>query len=163
MTALIVKNWRETLSRVRSTLMHRGRSAQDAEDLVQEAWIRLACYERDQVVNEPEAFLMRTALNLSIDAHRANVSHGVEVLLEDVVLLDTGPTTEAVVLGRERMARMSLCLGRLSDKTRDIFLAHRVDGVTYREIAERHGLSIATVEKHIAKATLQITTWMEGW
>lgn len=125
--------------------------------------MRLACYERDQVVDEPEAFLMRIALNLSIDAHRARVSHGEEVLLEDVILLDLAPGTEDIVLGRERMARMSWCLGRLSDKTRDIFLAHRIDGMTYREIAQRHALSITTVEKHIAKATRQITTLMEGW
>ena len=135
----------------------------DADDLVQEAWVRLACYEREQIVAKPEAFLMRAALNLSIDSHRARVSHGEEVLLDEVVLVDTAPGAEAVVLARERLARLSVCLSRLSDKTRDVFLAHRVDGLTYREIAQRHGLSVSTVEKHIAKATLQVSTWMEGW
>ena len=143
--------------------MRRGRSAQDADDLVQEAWVRLACYERDQPVEQPEAFLMRTALNLSIDVHRARVNHGDEVLVEEVVLLDVAPGTEAVVLARERMVRLSVGLGRLGEKTRNIFLAHRVDGLTYQEIAKRHGLSTSTVEKHIARATLQLTTWMEGW
>ena len=159
----MTKNWPPVFTRIRAALMRRGRSTEDADDLVQEAWVRLACYERDQVVVEPEAFLMRTALNLSIDAHRMRVSHGEEVLLDDVVLLDLAPGTEAVVLARERMARLSLCLGRLNEKTRDILLAYRVDGLTYREIAQRHSLSISTVEKHIAKATLQLTTWMEGW
>ena len=159
----MISNWQSAFARIRAALMRRGRSTEDADDLVQEAWVRLACYERDQVVDEPEAFLMRTALNLSIDAHRMRVSHGEEVELEDVVLLDLAPGTEAVVLARERMARLSLCLGRLSEKTRDILLAYRVDGLTYREIAQHHGLSISTVEKHIAKATLQLTTWMEGW
>ncbi len=143
--------------------MRRGRTVHDADDLVQEAWIRLACYEREQIVAKPEAFLMRTALNLSVDAHRTSVSRGEEVVLEEVVLVDAAPSAEAVVLARERMARLSLCLGRLSEKTRDIFLSHRVDGMTYQVIAQRHGLSISTVEKHVAKATLQLTTWMEGW
>jgi RNA polymerase sigma factor (sigma-70 family) len=159
----MASNWQTTFTRVRAALMRRGRSTHDADDLVQEAWVRLACYERDQVVDKPEAFLMRTALNLSIDAHRMRVNHGEEVLLEEVVLLDVAPGTEAIVLARERMARLSLCLGRLNDKTREIFLSYRVDGLTYREIAQHHGLSISTVEKHIAKATLQLTTWMEGW
>jgi RNA polymerase sigma factor (sigma-70 family) len=123
----------------------------------------MACYERDQVVEQPEAFLMRTALNLSIDAHRTRIGHGEEVELEEVVLLDLSPDTEAVILARERMARLGECLGRLSDKTRDIFLAHRIDGLTYQQIAQQHGLSISTVEKHVAKATLQLTTWMEDW
>ena len=159
----MIKNWRPIFSRVRAALMRRGRSVQDADDLVQEAWVRLACYERDQVVDEPEAFLMRVALNLSIDAHRARITHGEEVLLEDVILLDVAPGTEAIVLARERMERMNQCLSRLSEKTRDIFLAHRVDGMTYREIAQQHGLSISTVEKHIAKATLRVADWMQGW
>jgi RNA polymerase sigma factor (sigma-70 family) len=156
-------NWSATLSRVRSALIRRGRTAHDADDLVQEAWVRLACYERDQEVAKPEAFLMRTALNLSIDTHRLRVSHGEEVLLEEVILVDATPSAEAVVLARERIARLSVCLGRLNEKTRDIFLLHRVDGMTYQQIAQLHKLSISTVEKHIAKATLQVTSWMEGW
>jgi RNA polymerase sigma-70 factor (ECF subfamily) len=148
---------------VRAALMRRGRTAQDADDLVQEAWVRLACYEQQQEVAKPEAFLMRTALNLSIDSHRMQVNHGEEVAVEDEVLVDLAPGTEAVVLARERMARLSQCLARLSDKTRDVFLAHRVDGMTYVEIGRVHGLSTSMVEKHIAKATLLLTTWMEGW
>lgn len=159
----MVTNWQAALSRVRAALMRRGRTAHDADDLVQEAWVRLACYEREQTVAKPEAFLMRTALNLSIDAYRARASHGEEVLLDEVVLVDTTPGAEAVVLARERMARLSAGLGRLNDKTREIFLSHRVDGMSYQEIARQHQLSISTVEKHIAKATLQVTRWMEGW
>jgi len=156
-------DWQATLSRVRGALMRRGRTVHDADDLVQEAWVRLACYEREQPVDKPEAFLMRAALNLSIDTHRARVTRGEEVLLDEVVLVDTSPGVEATLLGRERIARLSVCLRRLSEKTRVIFLSHRVDGLTYQEIAQRHELSISTVEKHVAKATLQVTSWMEGW
>ena len=159
----MVTDWQAALSRVRAALMRRGRTVHDADDLVQEAWVRLACYEREQTVAKPEAFLMRTALNLSIDAYRARANHGEEVLLDEVVLVDATPGAEAVVLARERMARLSAGLGRLNDKTREIFLSHRVDGMSYREIARQHQLSISTVEKHIAKATLQVTSWMEGW
>lgn len=160
----MTKPWPAIFAKIRTTLMRRGRSGQEADDLVQEAWVRLACYERERMeVVDPGPFMMRIALNLSIDAHRTRVHHGEEVLAEEVVLADTAPGVEAVVLGRERMGRMSVCLGRMNEKTRDIFLAHRLDGQTYQEIASRHGLSISTVEKYIAKATLQITTGMEGW
>ena len=156
-------NWQAALARAKAALVRRGRTLHDADDLVQEAWVRLACYEREQTVDKPEAFLMRTALNLSIDAHRMRVNHGEEVLLDEVVLIDAAPTAEAVVLARERIARLSVCLGRLTEKTRDIFLAYRVDGMSYQQIAQRHQLSIRTVEKHVAKATMQVTSWMEGW
>lgn len=156
-------DWQSALSRVRAALMRRGRTQHEADDLVQEAWIRLACYQHDQTVAKPEAFLMRAALNLSIDTHRMRMTRGEEVLLDEVVLIDATPTAETVVLARERIARLSVCLGRLSEKTRDILLSHRVDGLSYQEIAQRHSISISTVEKHIAKATLQVTGWMEGW
>ena len=97
MTAALVKNLRETLARVRGALMRRGRTPHEADDLVQEAWVRLACYERDQPVERPEAFLMRTALNLSVDAHRAQTTRGEEVLVEDVVIIDYAPTAEATL------------------------------------------------------------------
>jgi RNA polymerase sigma-70 factor (ECF subfamily) len=140
-----------------------SRTEHDADDLVQEAWLRLARYQREQTVVEPEAFLMRAALNLSIDAFRARAVRGEELLLDDVVLIDTAPAAEAVLLAKERMARLSVCLARLTDKTRAVFLAHRIEGLSYQEIARLHGLSVSAVEKHIAKATLQLTSWMEGW
>lgn len=160
---VMAPNWQASFARVRAALMRRGRTTHDADDLVQEAWLRLACYEREQPVLEPEAFLMRTALNLSIDTYRARATRGEEVVLDEVVLVDTTPGAEAVLLGRERMARFSHCVGRLNDKTRDIFLAHRIDGTSYQEIAQRHQISVSAVEKHVAKALLQVTGWMEGW
>lgn len=159
----MLNNWSATFSRVKSALMRRGRSEQDADDLVQEAWVRLACFSQEQHVERPEAFLMRAALNLSIDAHRARVTRGEELMLDDVVLVDASPSAEAVLLARERVARLGVCLGRLNPRTRAIFLAHRIDGMSYPQIATAHGLSVSAVEKHIAKATLLLTTWMEGW
>lgn len=163
MTELLVKNWREILARVRGALMRRGRSEQDADDLVQEAWVRLARYHQEQPVERPEAFLMRAALNLSIDAHRAQMTRGEEVLVEDTILIDIAPTAEAVLLAKERLARLSVGLSRLSETTRSVFLAHRIDGLPYSQIAQSHGMSLSAVHQHIAKATLQLTTWMEGW
>ena len=156
-------DWQAAMERVKAALMRRGRTTHDADDLVQEAWIRLASYDTAGAVVRPEAFLMRVALNLSIDAHRSRLTRGEEVVLDDVVLIDTAPTPEAVLLARERNARLSVCLARLSGKTCDIFLAHRVEGLSYKEIADRHQVSISTIEKHVAKALLQVTGWMEGW
>ncbi len=159
----MVKDLRSAFLRVKGALMRRGRSAHDADDLLQEAWMRLACYESGQPVEKPEAFLMRAALNLAIDGHRRRQSHGEELQLEDVVLIDAAPSAEAVLLARERVARLGVCLGRLTDRTREIFLAHRIDGLSYQEIAEQHNISATAVARHVAKALLLITTWMEGW
>lgn len=144
-------------------LVRRGRTVHEAEDLVQEAWLRLARHPDPGSVVNPSAFLMRTALNLSIDAHRARVAQGEAVALDDVVLVDGTPGAEAQVLARERLVRLTSCLGRLPERTRDIFLAHRLDGRSYTDIAREHGISINAVERHVTKATLMLMGWMEGW
>ncbi|HEY0956265.1 MAG TPA: RNA polymerase sigma factor [Roseateles sp.] len=164
MSAWLVKNWPDVFARVRSALRRRGQTEHEAEDLVQEAWLRLVRYEDErQTVEQPEAFLMRTALNLSIDAHRMGVGRGEHVVLEEVVLLDTTPSTESIVLARERMARFALGVGRLSHRTREVFMASRIDGLSPTQVAELFGISVATVHQHLAKATLRLTDWMEGW
>jgi RNA polymerase sigma-70 factor (ECF subfamily) len=154
---------KKTVASIRAALQRRGASAQDADDLVQEAWLRLAGYQREQVVAQPEAFMMRTALNLSIDAHRARMTRGDEVLVEETVIIDLAPTAEESTLAKERVARLSEGLSRLNETTRAILLSHRLDGMSYGEIAQARGVSISTVYAHIAKATLQLTRWMEGW
>lgn len=164
MSVRLLKNWQEVLVKVRGALQRRGRTEHEAEDLVQEAWVRLVRYEDEKkTVVQPEAFLMRTALNLSIDAHRKSSGHGEQVILENAVLIDATPSAEAVLLAKERMARLAQGLGRLSERTRDIFLAHRIDGLPYTEIAKLYGINVTTVHQHIAKATLRLTSWMEGW
>jgi RNA polymerase sigma factor (sigma-70 family) len=156
-------NWKLTFSRVKAALRRRGRTEHEAEDLLQEAWLRMARHGHVQTVVNPEAFLMRAALNLSIDAHRARSSQGEEVALDDVLLVDAAPGAEAVLLGKERMERLAVCVGRLPERTREIFLAHRVDGRSYTDIGRELGISITAVEKHVAKATMLVTAWMEGW
>lgn len=159
----MAQDLRASLARVKAALMRRGRTEHDAEDLLQEAWVRLACYQREQTVDKPEAFLMRAAMNLSIDAYRMRQSHGEEVQFEDVLLVDSSPGAEEVLQARQRVARLSVCLSRLSARTREVFLEQRIEGLSYQEIARRHQISVSTVEHHIAKAVLQLTTWMEGW
>jgi RNA polymerase sigma-70 factor (ECF subfamily) len=84
-------------------------------------------------------------------------------MLEDLVHFDGSPGVEDVLLGRERLARLSECISLLDDQTRKILLAHRIDGLTYQEIARQHGIGITSVHRSIAKALLQIAERMEGW
>jgi RNA polymerase sigma factor (sigma-70 family) len=159
----MARNWKHILSNLKGALMRRGLTVHDAEDLVQEAWVRLAMFESREVVVEPEAFLMRAALNLSTDAYRTRASRGEQLMLEDVVLVDATPSGEAKVMAQQQLARLSECLAALPCRTRDIFLAHRHDGLRYADIAALCGLSVSAVEKHIARAMLEVSSGMEGW
>jgi RNA polymerase sigma factor (sigma-70 family) len=150
-------------SRVRSALRRRGASPHDAEDWAQEAWLRMSRHLDGRAVPNPEAYLIRTAINISIDEHRSRRTHGEEVALDDAVTVDVAPSVDAQLLGRERLERMWQCMERMPERTREIFLAHRVAGRTYADIGKEFGVSETVIGKHVAKATALLTGWMEGW
>jgi RNA polymerase sigma factor (sigma-70 family) len=57
---------------------------------------------------------------------------------------------------RDMLRRLDAAMMRLRPKTREIFMAHRIDGLTYAEIAARTGLSVKGVEKQMSKALVQL-------
>jgi len=52
--------------------------------------------------------------------------------------------------------RLQQALASMDSVSRGVFLAHRLDGLSYVEVARRRGLSVAQVEQHIADAILHI-------
>jgi RNA polymerase sigma-70 factor (ECF subfamily) len=104
-------------------------SVADAEDVVQEAFIRWMGADRDQVI-EPEAFLRRTVTRLCLDqlksARRKRETYVGEWLPEPVLEEESD---EDVTLP------LMLALERLSPLERAAFLLHDVFGVGFEEIA----------------------------
>jgi len=150
------------LTKLRRLLRSRGRSIDDTDDLIQEAFLRLAVYCRDHTVEKREAFLVRTALNLSADQtrqeHRVALEHGV---LEKLPLVDPQPTPDEVYAGQKRLLYWKQGLATLSPRRREVFLLNRVEGYSFPQIAERLGITLSMVEKHAARAILFLTEWMD--
>jgi RNA polymerase sigma factor (sigma-70 family) len=153
---------RSILEKLRRLLRSRGRSVEDADDLIQEAFLRLQVYCREHTVEKPEAFLVRTALNLSTDQagheRRQRMDHGV---LEKVALVDPSPSPDAVYAGQKRLLHWKRGLAALSPRRREVFLLNRLEGYSFPQIADRLGISLSMVEKHAARAVLFLTDWME--
>lgn len=139
----------------------RGNS--DAEDLLHSAYLRLEQYRSDHVVENPSAFLVRTAANIAIDIHRHEKFWEPGDDRRDGQHPDDAPLQDEVIASRARLSRVKEGLAKLPPRTREIFLMHRLHGLKYREIAVRVGISQSAVEKHIAKATLFLTEWTQDW
>jgi RNA polymerase sigma factor (sigma-70 family) len=151
------------LSRLKSYLRLRGRSNEDAEDLIQEAFLRLEVYSREHKVEQPEAFLVRTVANLSVDKYRHDGFLRLEERpVEDLEILDTAPQPDAVAAARERLTHVIAGLERLSPKTKEIFIALRYEGLGYQELAKRYGTTVSAIEKHHARAMMHMMDWMDG-
>jgi len=108
-------------------------------------------------------FLVRTAVNISIDAHRHEKLWQFSDDLQNEQQTDDAPLQDEVLVARERLNRVNAGLAKLPARTREIFLLHRLEGMKYREIAARYGISQSAVEKHIARAMLFLTEWIHDW
>jgi RNA polymerase sigma-70 factor (ECF subfamily) len=64
---------------------------------------------------------------------------------------------------RERLRRAAAGLDQLAPDARRMLLAHRLDGLTFPMIAAQEGLTVAAVEKRVARAMHFLTRWVDGW
>jgi RNA polymerase sigma factor (sigma-70 family) len=148
--------------RLIDVLRRMGRSREDAEDLIQEAFLRLHIYCQTHEVREQEAFLVRTVRNLSVDSHRrAHRELYVDDPVETLPLVDIRLTPDEDVAVQQRLDTVRAVLDALKPRTREVFLMHRVEGYSSAQIAEQFEISVSAVEKHIARAVLALMSIVE--
>lgn len=158
-----MNGFKQHIARLRGLLRRRGRTREDADDLIQEAFLRLHVYCQQEEVRKQDAFLTRTVLNLSVDMYRKerHLVPAVESVGSEL-LVDLEPTPEEAAVASQRLARVLAVLEDLSPRTREIFLMHRVEGYSGAQIAQRFGISVSAVEKHVAKAVLALMDVVES-
>lgn len=141
---------RATLSRYLSA---RTGSAEDGEDLAQEAWIRFS-RNSAAAMQSPLPYLKRIVRNLAIDHDRSRKRRRLTSLeVEDLLALpDDGPSPENVLGARSELTRLTEILAELPARRREILIAARIKEQPHREIAARHGVSTRTVELEIRAA-----------
>jgi RNA polymerase sigma factor (sigma-70 family) len=143
-------------ARLLNLLMRKGRSREDAEDLIQEALLRLHLYAKSAVVLNEEAFLIHAVRNLAIDRHRRDRSiEGRQVQIDDVdrqyPLIAQSQPPDQILDSQQRLAKLTASLDAVNPRTREIFFARR-SGYTCAEIASDMGIAEITVKRHITRA-----------
>jgi RNA polymerase sigma-70 factor (ECF subfamily) len=123
-----------------------------AEDLAQDAWLKLAQVMPEQRLDNPKAYLFRIATNLLRDAlrHRALVGVSDEAPLELIEAVQADPCGLV-----ENQCALQCVLRQLADlppRCREVFELARLEGLSQAEIAGRLGISVNTVIAQLAKA-----------
>ncbi|MGC4057283.1 MAG: sigma-70 family RNA polymerase sigma factor [Chitinophagaceae bacterium] len=126
-------------------------SLQDAEDVVQDCYIRLL--ERSGMV-QPEAYMMRAVRNASLDVLRKKKP---EALEEELM----GHRPDTLDLARalehkEQVRRLQLLMQCLSEKQRSIFFLRDIEGYALQEVEAITGLSNEAVRAHLSRARKQL-------
>lgn len=125
----------------------------EAEDLTQEVFLRLVRRPDAEQIDNPEAFLFRTAVNLLRDRARRGKTfsgHQAEIFHQQDRFEALSP--ERVLEGRQSLSSALRVLEELDERTRDVFILHRLEGLKYEEIANLYGVSVSSIEKYIIKA-----------
>ena len=137
---------------------------QVAEDVVHDAYVRVLERASDTPIEQPRAFLYRTALNLVIDGHRRNAlrqSEPLEVLDNEERFAACSP--HASHHQGQRLEMLERALAELPAACRDSFLLRKLEGLSHVQIAERLCISRSLVEKHIVNAMKHCRVRMREW
>lgn len=161
------QNWFERLfqSYQRELLGFAGQRLDDsAEDIVQDAYLRLLEHEEPDSILNPRAYLYRLTANAAVDLgrkRRIREFYAGELGDFDEVCSPV-PSPEAEFANSQLLQQCVHVLNQLPEIQRHIFLLHRIEGYSHREIAETLNLPRRTVERHCAKALERCLAAMDG-
>jgi len=131
---------------------HFGVGPPDPEDVVQTVFERYFAQAEGHIDN-PRAFLLRSARNFVIDQRRR---HSVQMdYAREVQSLSDGSDdvdAQRVLEGKQRLGLLERAIADLDPRTREMLLMSRIQGLSSAEIARRKHCSPTLVKKLIAKA-----------
>ncbi|QHI97395.1 sigma-70 family RNA polymerase sigma factor [Xylophilus rhododendri] len=128
-------------------------SGELAGDALQDTWLRLERLENQAPVLNPRAFLLRMAANIAIDQQRSHSralpADEAEALMD---LPDHAPGPEKTAEDRSEVEQLMKAMRRLPERRRAILVLVRWENLPHKEVAERLGISVRTVEHELRKA-----------
>jgi len=149
---------------LQNLLRRRLYNEDDVIDAVQETYLRLLDYRSRNPVDSPAALLFRIAENVANDFARRAGSHraSAHFPLDAVELPSVEPSQERQVAAEQELSLLVEGVESLPPKCQQVFLLSRVYELSYSQIAERCGISVKMVEKHISQALVSLRACVGG-
>jgi RNA polymerase sigma factor (sigma-70 family) len=138
-------------------------SANDVEDIVQESLVRVWRRDGDTPIAHPKSYLIRIANAVMIDRARREGTRRTKMHcgLEERHHPKDPLSPHRIVLGREQFTIFMRAFEQLPSRTRDILVAIRMDGESFKAVAQRFGISVSAVEKVIASALRVLSEYLK--
>lgn len=133
---------------LRAWLRRSGSPPADVDDIVQEAYCRLAALDSITHIGNGRAYLFRTARNIAIEKIRRARIVRIDCVTEIDALsvVDDEPSPERIVAGRRELGRVQRLIEGLPERCRQIFTLRRIHGLSQKEVAARLGITENVVE-----------------
>jgi RNA polymerase sigma factor (sigma-70 family) len=140
-------------SRLRRFIRRRVRDPRDAEDILQDVFSALVEANRLLMpIEHITGWLFRVARNRIIDLFRARRPERLE--LEDLLSPDAGPEEEYV--RAVQLEALEQAIAELPAEQRDVFIAHELEGRSFKEIAAATGVGVNTLLSRKRYAVLRL-------
>ncbi len=125
----------------------------DADDVLQDTFLRLQRIPAEVEIKNPRSYLFRVADNLALDHMRGRRALGRHFVPgEGFDSEDDSPSPESIVDYRQRLSRLEQAIAELPGRQKQVFLMHKFDGLSHAEIARELGITKSAVEKLVMKA-----------
>src|ERR1700756_3887701 len=160
-TEIFTKLFAETRDTLHRYIRRFVGSSETAKEIVQEAFLR-TYRERDSVTTL-RAFLFSTARNLAANEyrHRRITERGTMGDFGDSRVKAEHESLETELLRDERNRLIQEAIDRLPPQCRAAFTLRVFHECSYKEVAERLGISVKTVEKHISRAIRETNSYLK--
>jgi RNA polymerase sigma-70 factor (ECF subfamily) len=126
-----------------------------AEDVVQDAWLRIQQVERGRLLEEPLRYFYRVVRNLALDrirvVKRETRRNAEDTARELNAILDEAPSPEDIALARDELRRVIESMAELPERTRIALVMHRVEGRKLKEIAAHFDISVSLAHALVAE------------
>jgi len=130
---------------------------EEAEELVQDFFVDF-WLKRDQLtIKNLEAYCWVSIRNRSINALAKPHKKIRQVELEDSIAFDPTITVET----QELQEKIQKAVSILPNKTREVFLLCREQGLTYQEVADKMGIGKETVKSHMKTALTKLREYLK--
>ena len=145
--------YRTTLAPLRRYLSRLLGNTTEAQDVAHDAYLRVYPTVAHQSPAQPEALLYVTARRLAINRlKRRSISPLATGAANFETAASAAPSVEEQVMARQELALLEQAIADLPEGCRAVLLLRKVELLSHREIAERLGIAVSTVEKQHARA-----------
>lgn len=148
---------------LRAYLSKRFPSLPDHDDLVQETYARLLRAKESGRLTYAKAFLFTAARNAAIDMFRRRRANPHEAMsdLAELPVLEEAPGIVDTLERQQRLETLLEAVTALPERCRQVMMLRYLDGLAYKEIAERLGISPETVKVHMVKGVKDCTAFFQ--
>lgn len=138
---------------VRAYLSSRFPWLQDQDDVMQESYSRVMRAQKNGTIKHARAFFFSTAHNAAVDLfrHKARHEHVQATDLRELPVLVETPGIGEILDQRQRHETLAEALARLPERCRQVIELRFQENLSYKEIAERLGVTTDTVKVHLGR------------